>query len=196
MTLADLLFAALFLVAIGTLIAAAVAALRGRRRRARTALTRLAAGVALYFAAVIIVSAATPQRYRAAADGECSDDWCISVQDARRTQAGPTVQYDVAFLLRSRALRVNQRERFVTVLLRDANGHLYPARPDPAAVPFDTLLHPGEAIVARRQFAVPATDSIAGVVVARPGAGRFPGCCVIGDDESILHKRTIITLPK
>jgi hypothetical protein len=30
--------------------------------------------------------------------------------------------------------------------------------------------------------------------VAREGGGRFPGCCIIGDDNSVLHKRSIVRL--
>jgi hypothetical protein len=30
--------------------------------------------------------------------------------------------------------------------------------------------------------------------VAREGGFRFPGCCIIGDESSFLHKHTVIPL--
>jgi len=33
-----------------------------------------------------------------------------------------------------------------------------------------------------------------GLVIERSGGGRFPGCCIIGDDDSFFHRRTIVKL--
>jgi hypothetical protein len=63
----------------------------------------------------------------------------------------------------------------------DSLGHRYD--PDPAAgqVPFDTLPHPGQSIVALRTFKVPVTACSPGVVVAREGGFDFPRCCILGE---------------
>jgi hypothetical protein len=194
MTLFDLLFLILFLACVGTLFVAGIAALRGRSARSLMILRRLGIVVALYLGAVILVSALSPQRFSMIGTDQCSDDWCIAVQAVHRDTTGAAVAYDVAFRLSSKARRVAQRERFVVVYLRDERGNRYAPLADGAAVPFDTLLQPAETVAAVRRFLVPADATIAGLVIARAGGGWFPGCCIIGDQGSLLHRRTIIKL--
>jgi hypothetical protein len=195
-TVFDLLFVILFLVSLGTLIAAAVSAIRGRRGRAVVLLRRLGVVLALYFCAVILVSALSPQRFSAIGVDQCSDDWCIAVQSVRRDTASTGIRYEVTFRLASRARRVAQRERFVAVYLLDERGRRYAPATDATEVPapFDTLLQPEETVATIRRFLVPADAKVAGLVVARGGGGWFPGCCIIGDQGSLLHRRTIVRL--
>ena len=192
MTIFDLLFAALVLTGLGVLIVAAVAALRGRRARALVLVRRVGIVAALYFGVLAVVSAATPQRYVRVGDDQCSDDWCIAVQSVRRDSLATEAQYDVTLRLSSRARRVSQREQAVSVYLRDVTGRRYAPFADAGAIPFDTLLTPGQAVLVGRRFAVPRQASIVGLVVAREGWGRFPGCCIIGDEGSLFHRRTIV----
>lgn len=194
MTLFDLLFVVLFLAGAGILIVALVGALRGRRARALVLLRRLGIVAALYFCALLLISALTPQRYLAIGDDQCSDDWCIAVQAVHRESTSLGLQYDVTFRLSSRARRVAQRERFVAVYLRAERGREYPPLADANAVPFDTLLQAGETVSATRRFLVPSDANIVGLVITRAGGGRFPGCCIIADEASLLHRRTLVTL--
>lgn len=194
MTIFDLLFLASFVAAVVTLTVAAISAVRGRGRRALMMLKRLGVAIAIYFCLLLLTSALTPQRYAAIGDEQCSDDWCIAVSGARVDSTGSRVRYDVTLRLSSRALRVAQRERFVAVYLRDDQGRRYDPDADPNAVPFDTLLHAGESIDAVRHFTVPAGTTMEGLVVAREGGGRFPGCCIIGDESSLFHRRTVVRL--
>lgn len=194
MTVFDLLFLVLALVAIGTLIRAGYAALRGRRARATRLLRRLGIGAAVYFAVLVLVSAATPQPVRQAGDDLCSDDWCIAALSMRQQPSPLGRQYEVTLRLSSRAKRVGQRERFVAVHLHDADGRDYAPVARAEDVPFDTLLLAGQTVVATRQFIVPADARVGGVVVSRDGVGRIPGCCIIGDENSFFHRRTIIAM--
>jgi hypothetical protein len=193
-TVFDLLFIVLFLGCVGTLIVAAIAALRGRRGRSLVILRRLGIGVALYFCAVVLASALSPQRFSVVGADQCSDDWCIAVQAVRRDTTSGGISYEVALRLASKARRVAQRERFVVVYLRDERGRRYAPVTEAGAVPFDTLLQPGETAAAIRRFLVPADARVAGLVVARAGGGWFPGCCIIGDQGSLFHRRTIVKL--
>ena len=195
MTLFDLLFALLFLTGIGSLVVASVAALRGRRARAIAIVRRTGIVAGLYFAVLILVSALSPQRFLGLGDDQCSDDWCIAVQRVRRDTVPTGERYDVSFRVSSRARRVAQRERFVTVYLRDQNGRRYRPDGDANANPFDTLLSPGQTVSVTQRFVVPAPTRIVGLVVAREGGGRFPGCCILGDEGSLFHRRTIVELP-
>lgn len=194
MTIFDLLFAVLFLSGAGVLVAAAVAALRGRRAHALVLTGRVGIVAALYIGALLVVSAATPQHYLRVGDDQCSDDWCIAVQAVHRETIGSDTRFDVTLRLSSRARRVSQREQGVSVYLRGADGRRYAPVADAAAVPFDTLLAPGDAVPAERRFVVPRRSSIVGLVVARDGWARIPGCCIIGDEGSLFHRRTIVRL--
>ena len=194
MTIFDLLFLVLFLAGVGTLIVATIGAVRGRRARAGVIVRRLGIVAALYLGAVILVSAFTPQRFIAVGTDQCSDDWCIAVQTVRRDSTSAGIGYAVTFRLSSRARRVAQRERFVAVYLRDQTGHRYTAAAEASAIPFDTLLHPQEAVATTRRFLVPTGARVTGLVVVREGGGRFPGCCIIGDQASLFHRPTIVKL--
>jgi hypothetical protein len=191
----DLLFLFLFLTAVVSLLVAAVQALRGRGARALTIVRRVGIVAAAYFCVLLVVSAVAPARVLAVGDDHCSDDWCIGVSGARRAATTAGTDYDVDFRLRSRARRVNQREHFVAVYLRGRDGRRYDPVPDARAVPFDTLLHPGETVAAPRRFHVPAGAVVEGAVISRTGgAGWFPRCCIIADEGSLLHRPTIVRL--
>lgn len=194
MTIFDLLFAVLFLVGVGSLLVALAAALRGRRARALVILRRLGIVAALYICVLLVVSALSPRRLLAIGDDQCSDDWCIAAQTVRRDTTPAEIRYEVAFRLSNRARRVAQRERFVAVYLRDQRDHRYGPVADASAVPFDTLLAPGQALVAIRRFIVPAGAGEVGLVVAREGGGWFPGCCIVGEQGSLFHRRAIVKL--
>jgi hypothetical protein len=194
MTASDLLFLISFLTGAVTLIIALIAGGRGRRARARWLFERIAIGAASYLAILLLVSAFSPQRYATIGDDECSDDWCIAAQTVHRESTSTGFRYDVVFQLSSRARRVDQRERFVAAYVQDERGHRYFPLPDSTAIPFDTLLHAGERLTTVRRFAVPADAKVAGLVIAREGGGRFPACCIIGDEGSLFHRQTIIRL--
>ncbi len=193
MRLFDLLFLALFVTGVGLLVASAVAAVRGRGRAARTLLRRLGLAAIAYLGIVVIVSLASPRRIVHVGDDQCSDDWCIAVTNVRRTPVAAGVSYELTFRLSSRARRVAQRERGVRVYLRDERGRRYD--PDAAAdVPFDVRLDPGQQVTTTRVFTVPADVPAVGLIVALGGGLPFPGCCIIGDEGSLLHKRTEVRL--
>ena len=195
MTVFDVLFLVLLATAISVVVAAARLALGRQRARALALLRWLAAAIVAYLAVVALVGIGTPQRYVARGEPQCSDDWCIAVVDVEREAGDAGARYTVTFELSSRARRAPQRERFVVAYLRDAAGRRYDAEPDPQAVPFDALLVPQQRVRAQRRFAVPGDVAIAGLVVAHEGPGAwFPACCIVGDDGSLMHSRTLARL--
>jgi hypothetical protein len=194
MTIFDLLFLVLFFAGVIALTAAGVLATRGHHVRALATLQRLAMAAAAYMSVVVVVSLLTPQRFIVVGEDQCSDDWCIAVRAVNRQSATAAVQYTVAFRLTSRAGRVAQRERSVVVYLRDSRGRRYDPDRDASVVPFDTLLAPRQTLEAVRRFSVPSDAQIVGLVVTREGGTPGPGCCIIGAEGSVFHKRTIVRL--
>lgn len=191
MTIFDLFFLVGSLALLFTLLAALVQALRGRPARARAMVRRAAMAVAGYFVVVILASIVTPRRIVPLGTAQCFDDWCITVTTATRHHAGADDSIAVAMAIFSRARRISQRELGVSVYLLDDNGRRYQPLSDPAAVSLSAVVPPLAAIDVRRAFRLPGSASHPLLVVAH---GRFPGCCIIGDAESLFHRPTVVPL--
>jgi len=192
MTIFDLLFIAVFFATAISLSVAAYSALRGRRPRAIAILRWLGVYLGAYFGVLILVSLASPRRVVRVGENQCWDDWCIAVTDVRRQPASAVVSYVVTLRVSSRARRRAQRERGVQVYLTDDRGRRYEPALDNAAITFDVLLQPQEAINTTRVFETPI-DSHDLVLVVSHGGG-FPGCCIIGESGSLFHKSTVVRL--
>jgi hypothetical protein len=191
-TIFDLLFVLVFLATAGCLLTIAVLAIIGRGGGALHLLRIWATGAAIYFTALLSVSFAQPQRVLQLGEIRCLDDWCLTVDNAQRTAADGTARYVVSFTLSSQARRVSQRALDASVYLIDDSGRHYQPLPDPSAVPFDVLLHPGESIPTTRTFQLPEDARQVGLIVNH---GSGPANFVIGDEHSFFHKRTIVKLP-
>ena len=189
MTVFDLTFIGVFFVTVFMLLGAAV---RGPRRRALGHLRRLGIFLAAYLGVVVATSLASPRRMIQLNEPQCFDDWCVAVAQVEQTEAGSETLYSVAIRLSSRARGRPQRENGVSAYLLDARGRRYDAREDPQATPFNVLLNPGDSVTAMRRFLVPADTPDPGLVIAH---GRFPGIFIIGDDQSLFHKPTVVRFP-
>ena len=189
MMLNDLFFLLCLLIAAVMLLQSAALAIRGQRIRALAKLRNLGIGVAAYFAIVFAVAAASPRKSYRIGDAQCFDDWCIAVTGAART-APDIVKVDL--LLSSRAKRVPQGEKGTVVYLLDARGKRYNPQPDPAAIPFDTQLEPGESRETFRRFAVPPDAGSLDLIYTNEGG--FPiGFFIIGENDCV-HGPPVVRL--
>ena len=192
MTLFDLLFLLLVLVSLATLLTAAVKAIRGRRKSALSILRRFGICAAIYVAIVAVVGFFSAQRILEVGDAWCFDDWCLTVEKVGRTPAPPEIAYQVSLRIFSQARRVSQRANGAWIYLIDGRGRKYPPETDPAAVPLDVQLGPGESVNTSRVFKVPSDARELGLIT---GHGGFCiGWLIIGDSSSLLHKRTYVRL--
>ncbi len=192
MTIFDLLFLASFLVSVIALAAAAYAAIRGRVSRAFTILGVWLACAFLYVGTSVAVAYVAPQRVIAAGEPWCFDDWCLTVENVKRTDR----VYNVNLRISSEAKRVTQRANGAWIYVRDENDRHYEPVPDPAEVPLDVLLQPGESVAAQRSFRVPANVHELGLVTGHGG----PPCgllslVIIGSGGCLFHKQAMIRLP-
>jgi hypothetical protein len=192
MTVFDLLFLAAFLASLIALLAAAYAAVRGRTPRAFAILGGWLACAAAYLAISVAVAYFAPQRVMAPGDPWCFDDWCLTVENAKRADTN----YTVSMLISSRAKRVTQRASGAWMYLRDENDTHYEATPDSAQVPLDVLLQPGQSVAATRSFQVPAGVRELGLVTGHGGGpcGAL-SLMIIGNGGCLFHKQTMIRLP-
>ena len=172
MNIFEPLFVLLVLATGVTLGTAAALAVRGKFARAGRILRRVGIGAALYFSVVIAVSILSHRRVYHVGDTQCFDDWCITVIDATRTETPSRRLYQISLRLSSTARRVPMGEKGTVVYLTDAQRRRYDPLPDPAAVPLDTILQPGESVIARRQFEVPPSAQDLGLIYTHQGG--FP----------------------
>ena len=181
MNLFDLLFIALFLASVCSLLAAGWFAGSRQFDRARRILWRLLWGAAGYMVIVIGVSLVQSRQVLTVGEILCFDDWCMTVTGVNRLPGGGKVGYRADLRLSSRARRVSQREKNVVVYLADDRGRRYDPVADASDVPISVLLRPQESVEVSRSFAVPADAGRVGVVIAHEGG--FPiGWFIIGYD--------------
>lgn len=186
MTLFDLLFIAVVLASVVTLIAAAV-----------TRSLRIVRGLAIcaiaYLGVVAVVGLLSPRRVIDPGQPWCFDDWCLTVEGASRSAAPPLVAYHVSLRIFSRARRISQRAKGAWIYVIDRHGNRYAPDADPSAVPLDALLGPGESIATSRTFRVPPGAGELGLITGH--GPSFISLVVIADEASLFHKRTYIQLP-
>ena len=192
MTIFDILFLASFLVSVVALIAAAYAAIRGRVSRAFSILGVWLTCAFLYVGTSVAVAYMAPQRVIAAGEPWCFDDWCLTVENVKRTDRVYTVNLRIS----SEAKRVTQRANGAWVYLRDENDRHYEPTPNPAEVPLDVLLQPGESVAAQRGFKVPGNVHELGLVTGHGGPPcGFMSLAIIGQAGCLFHKQAMIRLP-
>jgi hypothetical protein len=138
MTIFDLVFIAVFLASVATLIVACT----GRFK----VLPPLAVVLAIYYGAVLL-TAHTKQV--SVGDPMCSDDWCSSVEHVSRKNGTVTVDFKIW----SRAKRATMRETNINPYITDEQNHRYDVT-ESDGPPFDSALAPDESLTTKRTFHV------------------------------------------
>src|SRR5258708_15682276 len=144
MTIFEPLFILLVLVTAVTLITAAAVAARGQGGRALRSLRRLAYGAGAYFAVVIGVALATPQRVYHIGEPQCFDDWCIAVTGATHKAAGTSVTWTVMLRVSSRARGITQSEKGAAIYLTDSRHRRFDPVPCATTGALYARVGPGE----------------------------------------------------
>ncbi len=194
MKAADLIFIALFLAGVVTLLRVGWLLFDIQPAPALALLKKLLVGAGVYMS-VVGVSVVSPRRTVEPGARQCFDDWCIAVLGYRRPAHSGPADLQVDFRLSSRARRVSQRENNLVAYLVDGQEHRYdPILDSPWSQPFNVLLGPGESTVVRRSFLVPGGAGELSAVVAHEGG--FPiGWFIIGYD-TWFRKPPLVRLAK
>ncbi len=164
----------------------------------------------LYTAVVGVVALVSPQRAFRRGESRCFDDWCVAVQDVvSAPELGPAER------------PARPLGRFLVVTLRLSNRGLGPQRAGSAAVrildaagrrwevskagqrawddahgpsaPLTDRIPGGGSYATTRVFDVPVAARGLGLAIEHP-VGFSPAWFVIGDDDSLLHKPTVLLL--
>jgi hypothetical protein len=159
----------------------------------------------IYTLVLVGVAVLSPQQVLPMHQLRCFDDWCVSVERFEVQPVIGAVQAQGAFYLvtiqvTSRAKRISQREQIAAVYLLDGRGIRYDlsvkgqqalASAGQAGQPLDSLVEAGGTFTYTAVFDLPPEADQSGLVITH---GAFPGVIIIGDDQSFLHKPTIVQL--
>jgi hypothetical protein len=168
---------------------------RGERQRVRRGIAWLVGVWVIYLCVLVGVSLGQPQRVVAIGEPQCFDEMCFTV-------AG--VEELPGFLIRDgrRLVRVSvrvtnqgrkpQSEGLIWAYLVDAKGRLWEESPGVNGVGLTARVAGGQSVVSEPVFKV-AGDATGLQLVFTHGR-RQPGVLVIGDSDSLLHKRTVVDL--
>ena len=177
--------------------------------RKRRFAVRLARGLAIYaglYALLLIgVSLLSPQRVMAMHEVRCFDDWCAAVEQVEQRAVIGSLQaqgsfYLVTLQVSSQAKRIRQRALDAAVFLLDEHGKRYLPSEEAqqalefageAGLPLNSWLEVGASFSHTAVFDLPPDATRPGLVISH---GAFPGLIIIGDDQSFLHKPTIVNL--
>jgi hypothetical protein len=168
---------------------------RGELQRVRRGVAWLVGVWVVYLCVVIGVSLGQRQRVVAMGEPQCFDEMCFAVT---RVEEVP------GFLIRDgrRLLRVSvqvtnkgrkaQRERLIRAYLMDAQGRRWEMSPGVNGVELTARVAGGGSVVSEPVFKVAGDASGMGLVLTH-GLWQ-PGLLVIGDSDSLLHRKTVVTL--
>lgn len=207
MSVFDLLFLASLAGGAAALTSAVMVATSGRWAAARAIMLALVGYALLYTLAIVAVAELTPQRTIPMGQPQSFDDWRIAVASASQTDTltadGQSVTAQGRFLVvtlrvTSTAKRVSQREQIADVYLLDSAGRRYEVS-DPgqnalidagqSGQLLDTLIDPGGSFTHTVAFDTPADATGFAIVIAHDA---FPGIAIIGDDQSLFHRPTLM----
>ena len=168
---------------------------RGERQRVRRGVAWLVGVWVVYLCVLIGVSLGQGQRVVTMGEPQCFDDMCFRVI---RVEEVP------GFLIRDgrRLLRVSvqvrnrgrkaQSERLIRAYLVDGQGRRWEMSPGVNGVQLTARVAGGDSVVSEPVFKVAAGASGLGLVLTH---GRWqPGVLVIGDSDSLLHRKTVVAL--
>jgi hypothetical protein len=168
---------------------------RGEWQRVRQGVAWLLGVWVVYLCVVIGVSLGQGQRVVAMGVPQCFDEMCFAVI---RVEEVP------GFLIRDgrRLLRVSvqvtnrgrkaQREGLIRAYLVDGQGRRWEMSPGVNGVELTARVAGKDSVVSEPVFKVAADASGLGLVLTH---GRWqPGVLVIGDSDSLLHRKTVVAL--
>jgi hypothetical protein len=205
MNIFDLIFLFSVFVILFGVIALLIAFFTHRRTLARRLGIGLVSYAGLYAILLVGFSLFSPQRVMEMHQVRCYDDWCAAVEQVTQAPAIGSVQahgsfYLVTVKVTSQAKRISQRALDAAIYLLDGSGVRYDPSSEgqlalqaagQAGQPLNSLVDAGGSFTYTAAFDLPPSASQVGLVMSH---GAFPGNIIIGDDESFLHKPTIVRL--
>lgn len=172
MSVFDVLFYVVCLLAFLLLAAIVRLLLLGNRRGALRPLGALGVLIAVYGAAILATKLATPVAVYSVGSWQVSGDWYLIVDGWYPEPQGDQKGIAVNFKLISRADHDDVSEKGLVAYILDDDGVRYDAMPEPSTPPFDVVLKPGKTVITTRRFLLQGDPQKLEVVVAHHGFRR------------------------
>jgi hypothetical protein len=167
----------------------------GEQERLRRGLIWIVGVWVVYLGALLTVSLAQPQRVVAMGQEQCYDKICFAVTGAQVVPSFPIRDEDrlvrVSIRVRNKGHNT-QNEALIRAYLIDGQGRRWQESTGVSGVRLTASVPGGASVVSEPIFQV-AKDSTDLVLVFTRG-NRQPGILVIGDSDSLLHRRTVVRL--
>jgi hypothetical protein len=173
----------------------AVSRWRGEQVRVRRGIAWIAGVWVVYLCVLVGVSLGQRQRVVAIGEPQCFDDMCFTVTGVDE-MPGFLIR-DGRHLVRVTIRVTNrgrkaQREGSIWAYLVDAKGRVWEQSPGVNGVGLTARLVGGDSVASEPIFKVAPDATGLGLVLTH---GRWqPGVLVIGDSDSLFHKKTVVTL--
>jgi hypothetical protein len=177
-------------------VSVTVSLVRGERAKGLRHLGWIVGVWVVYLAALVGASLMQPQKVVAMGQEQCFDDMCFALTGVEEVPG---------FLIRdgSRLVRVRvrvsnrgrgktQSEGLLRAYLVDAQGRRWEESTGVSGVRLRAKVAAGSSVVSEPVFKVARDSSGLGLVLTH--GRRQPGVLVIGDSDSLWHKRTVVPL--
>lgn len=151
---------------------------------------------AVYMTVLVATSQTQPQKIVALGQDQCFDDMCFAVTEAQelpgfQVQDGSRL-VRVSVRISNRGKEKKQSESRLRAYLVDKQGRQWAESTAVSGVRLTAGVTAGASVVSQPVFKVPRDATGLGMVFTH-GRG-WPGALVIGDSDSLLHRRTMVEL--
>lgn len=173
-----------------------ISLLRRERRKAVRHSLWIVAVWAAYMAILVGTSLKQPQKVVALGQDQCFDEMCFAVTGVQELP-GYLIQ-DGSRLIRV-SVRISnhgkekmQSERLIQAYLIDKQGRQWAESTAVSGVRLTARVAAGDSVISQPVFKVASDAEGLGLIFTH--GQRQPGVLVIGDSDSLLHKRTVVWL--
>ena len=168
---------------------------RGERERVRRGVGWLVGVWVVYLCVVVGVSLRQPQRVMAMGESQCFDEMCFTVTGVE--ELPDFLNRDGRRLVRVSVRVTNhgrktQGDGLIWTYLVDAQGRQWKQSPGLNGVKLTARVAGGGSVMSEPVFRVAANATGLRLVLTR--GQRQLGALVIGDSDSLLHKKTVVEL--
>jgi hypothetical protein len=150
----------------------------------------------LYLAVLIGTSLTQPQKVVAIGQDQCFDEMCFAVTGLQEVPGYPV--RDGSRLIRvfvrisNHGKQKRQSESLISAYLIDKQGRRWAESTAVSGIRLTASVAPGDSIVSLPVFRIAQDSTGLGLVFTH--GRRQPGVLVIGDSDSLFHRRTVVWL--
>jgi hypothetical protein len=150
----------------------------------------------VYMAVLLAVSLTQPQKVVALAQDQCFDEMCFAVIGMQELPGylipDGSRLIRVSVRITNRGKEKTQSERLIRAYLVDKQRREWAESTGVSGVRLTTRVAAGDSVISQPVFKVAKDATGLGLVFTH--GHRQPGVLVIGDSDSLLHKRTVVRL--